>query len=181
MIAKDFQMNRTKMMHLINFASVTCFIKVLLDELKSCDCYSISFDECLNKTTQTYQMDSPVHDLTKSENQKRACYLDSKLMDHATVNSLLINFIGVIDNVDDGSHIIQVSMDGPSTNWKFFEMLQKDRIEKQQDELNNIRLCILHIIDDAFNIGAESSRWNIKIIFKGVFIILHDTSARRGG
>ena len=34
-------------------------------------------------------------------------YLDSKFMCHATVNDLLTNFIGMINNVDDGSHIIQ--------------------------------------------------------------------------
>ena len=68
-IAKDFQMSRTKVTHLINFAIATHFIKTLIDELKSCDYYSISFDESLNETTQTYQMGVHVHYLTKSENQ----------------------------------------------------------------------------------------------------------------
>ena len=172
-------MSRTKMTHLINFAIAAHFIKTLIDELKSCDYYSISFDESLNETTQTYQMGVHVHYLTKSENQICVRYLDSKVMCHATVNDLLTNFIGMINNVDGGIHIIQVSMDGQSNSWKFLEMLQKDRIEKEQHKLTNIRSCILHIIHSAFKTRTESSRWNIKAIFKGVFAILHDTSAKR--
>ena len=72
----------------------------------------------------------------KSENQICVCYLDSKFMAHGTANDLLTNLIDVVNNADGGYHIIQSSVDGPSTNWKFFEMLQKDCIEKELHELN---------------------------------------------
>ena len=66
----------------------------------------------LNETTQTCQMD--VHDCywSKSENQLRVSYLDSKFMGLATANDLLTNFIDIFNNVDVGSHMIQVSMYG---------------------------------------------------------------------
>ena len=48
-------------------------------------------------------------------------------MGHTTPNDLLKNFSDVINNVGGGNRIIQVSMDGPSTNWKFFNLLQKDK------------------------------------------------------
>ena len=79
-------------------------MEILIDELKSSDYYSILFDESLNETTET----------CKSENQICAHNLDSKFMGHATANDLLIN------KGDEGNHMIQVSIDGPSTNWKFF-------------------------------------------------------------
>ena len=41
-------------------------------------------------------------------------------MGHATANDLLANLIGVVNNKDGGNHMIQVSMDGPSINWKIF-------------------------------------------------------------
>ena len=85
----------------------------------------------------------------------------------------------MINNVEGGNRIIQVSMDGPLTNWKFFNLLQKDRVEKEQHDLIDIGSCSLHIIHNAFKIGAESSGWNMKAILKGVFSILHDTLARR--
>ena len=52
-IAKDFQMARTKMAYLIDFAIAPYFMEILIDELKSCDYYSISFDESLNEITKT--------------------------------------------------------------------------------------------------------------------------------
>ena len=68
-------------------------------------------------------------------------------MGHATANDLLTKFIDVIKNLDGGSHNkIQISMDRPSTNWKFLEMLQEDYTEKEQHELINNALCSLHII-----------------------------------
>ena len=74
--------------------------------------------------------------------------------------------------------MIQVSMDGPSINWKFFNLLQKDRVEKEQHNLIDIGSCSLHIIHGASKTGAESSGWNMKAILKGVFTILNDTPAR---
>ena len=80
----------------------------------------------------------------------------------------------MINNVDGGNCMVQVSIDGPSTNWKFFNLLQKDRVEKDQHNIIDIGSCSLHIIQ-----GAESSRQNIKAILKGAFTILHDNPARR--
>ena len=51
-------------------------------------------------------------------------------MDHATVNDLLENFSDVINIVDGGSHMIQVSMNGLFTNWNFFNLLQDYRVEE---------------------------------------------------
>ena len=80
-----------------------------------------------------------------------------------------VNCIDVINNIDGMNHMFQVSMDGPSTNWKFLETLQKDDIEKRQYELIDIWPCSLYVIHGAFKTGAESSGWNIKAIFKRVF------------
>ena len=65
------------------------------------------------------------------------------------------------------------------TNWKFFNLLQKDRVEKEQHNLTDIGSGSLHIIHGAFKIEAESSGWNMKAILKGAFTILHDTPVRR--
>ena len=100
-------------------------------------------------------------------------------MCHATANDLLENFSDVINNVDGGNRMIQVSMDGLLTNWKFFNSLQKARVKKERHNLIDIGSCSLYIIHGAFKTGAESSGWNMKVILKGAFTILHDTPARR--
>ena len=100
-------------------------------------------------------------------------------MGHATANDLLENFSDVIYNVDGANRMIQVSMNGPSTNWKFFNLWQKDRVDKEQHNLIDIGSCSLHIIHVEFKTGAESSGWNMKAILKGAFTVWHDTPARR--
>ena len=39
-------------------------------------------------------------------------------------------------------------------------LLQKDKVEKEQHNLIDIGSCSLHIIHGAFKTGAESSGWN---------------------
>ena len=46
-------------------------------------------------------------------------------------------------------------MDGPSTNWKLFELIQKDQEEKEQKKLLVIGSCSLHIIHGALKSGGE--------------------------
>ena len=75
-ISKDFQMSQTKMTYFINFAIASYFMEILMDELKSCDYYSISFDERLNETTQTCQIDVHFRYWSKSGNQICVRYLD---------------------------------------------------------------------------------------------------------
>ena len=100
-------------------------------------------------------------------------------MGHATANGLLENFSDVINNVDGGNRMIQVSMDGPSTSWTFFNLLQNDRVEKEQHNLIDIGSCSLHIKHGAFKTGAESCVSNMKVTLKGAFTILDHTPARR--
>ena len=119
-------------------------------------------------------MDVHVRSWSSYKNQICVPYLDSKLMDHATPNDILENFIDFINNVDGGNR-----MDRPSTNWKFFNLLQKDRVEKEQHNFIDIGSCSLHIIHGAFKAGAETSGWNMKAILEGVSTILRDTPTRR--
>lgn len=178
-IARDFQMGRTKLTYLINFGIAPYFHEILLGELKNADYYSISFDESLNGVTQTCQMDLHIRFWSSINNKICVRYFDTRFLGHATANDILNKFQEVIDTLDNGNRMIQVSMDGPSTNWKFLKLLQNDRDEKEQPKIIDIGSCNLHIIHGAFKVGAETSGWNLKNVFKGAFTVLHDTPARR--
>ena len=54
--------------------------------------------------------------------------------------------------------MLQVSMDGPSTNWNFFDLL----VAHSLPNLINIGSCSLLIAHGAFKSGAESTGWNLK-------------------
>ena len=166
-ITKDFQMSRIKMTCLINFAIATYFQEIFISELKRCKYYSISLDESLSDIVQTCQMDVHVHYWSSSKNKECVRYLDSKFMSHVIANDLLENFSTVINNVYGGNRMFQVSMDESLTNWKFFNLLQKDGVEKEQHNFIDIGSCSLHIRHSAFKAEAESSGWNMKAILKG--------------
>ena len=103
-----------------------------------------------------------------SKAKKKACvrYFDSKYLGHATANDLLASFNEIMNTIDSGNKTIQISMDGPSTNWKLFELIQKDREEKEQKKLLDIGSFSLHIIHGGFKSGADKNGWNIKSVFK---------------
>ena len=70
-------------------------------------------------------------------------------------------------------------MDGPSTNWKFLDDLNKHRKDNEMPQLINTGSCSLHVIHGAFKAAIESTTWNIKGTLKGCWQILHESLARR--
>ena len=113
------------------------------------------------------------------EDRVKVRYLDSKFFGRATHQDLFIQFTQALFKLDTNK-IFQVSMDGPIVNLKFFEKLQKERLENEQHEqLINIGSCGLHTIHGAFKTGAESTSWNIRKTLHGPYQILHDSPARR--
>ena len=80
--------------------------------------------------------------------------LDSQFLGHTRATDLLKNFkIGLIGL--HSANLLQVSMDGPATNWKFYVNLLEDR--KQEDpnipSLLNVGSCGLHVVQGGFQTG----------------------------
>ena len=90
-----------------------------------------------------------------------------KVQSHVIANDLLEKFSTVINNVYGGNRMFQVSMDESLNNWKFFNLLQKDGVEKEEHNFIDIGSCSLHIKHSAFKAEVESSGWNMKAILKG--------------
>ena len=79
----------------------------------------------------------------------------------------------------DPNKMIQVSTDGPSTNWKFIESLRRYRLENEKSQMTEIGSCGLHFIHGAYKTSAESTNWELKKILQGTFTLLHDLPAGR--
>ena len=58
--------------------------------------------------------------------------------------------------------MLQLSMDGPSINWRVFDLLNSFRREKEWNDLLNFGSCGLHAIHDAFQTGVKARMWDIK-------------------
>lgn len=77
------------------------------------------------------------------------------------------------------SKILQLSMDGPNVNWKFFDSLRGDLKKEFNHEDICIGSCGLHILNNSFKDGEKSTGWNIRGILSSLYWLFQDSPARR--
>ena len=75
--------------------------------------------------------------------------------------------------------MLQVPMDGPAINSKFFDALINYRSKCELPQLINIGSCSLHTVHGALKTAVESTFWKVKQTLKGIWQILHESPARR--
>lgn len=107
-------------------------------------------------------------------------YFDSMFLGHTRAADLLEKFKGGFSKLNL-SNMLQVSMDGPSINWKFMDLLQQDRSESDPNitSLINIGSCGLHVVHGAFKHGAIKAGWKLDGVFRSLYHCFHDSPARR--
>ena len=81
-------------------------------------------------------------------------------MGHATTADMLIHFKNEMALLNPSS-LVQISMDGPNVNWKFYHNLFQERKGKELPDLLNIGSCSLHVVQKSFKKGAKESGWNL--------------------
>ena len=59
------------------------------------------------------------------------------------------------------AQIQQLAMDGPSVNWKLFELICNDLKDQANINLLNVASCGLHQVHGAFQVGAQSCGWEM--------------------
>jgi len=76
--------------------------------------------------------------------------------------------------------LTQVSMDGPSVNWKFLETLQTSLHPDAADpQLLGLGSCGLHVIHGTFQTGHKAADWTINEMLRGLYGLFKDSPARR--
>ena len=92
------------------------------------------------------------------ENKVCSRYFDSRFLGHATAQDLLENLKSSLDKLNPAG-LIQISMDGPNTNWKLLDELIKDRTisDPEIPQLINVGSCGLHVVHGAFKAGANAT------------------------
>ena len=99
-------------------------------------------------------------------------------MGHATAADMLAHLKNGMALLNPIS-LVQISMDGPSVNWKFYHNLFQERKGEELPDLLNIGSCSLHVIHESFEKGAKESGWNLGNTVHSLSQIFHDTPARR--
>ena len=137
-IAKTFTCGATKCAYLTCFGLAPYFHEQLVDMVRNTACYSISFDECMNRISQNEQMDFINRYWDGNTNKVAVRYLGSEFLGHATAVDLLTHFKQGISRLDP-KRLLQVSMDGPNVNWKFYTDLTMERNSEELPQLSEYR------------------------------------------
>lgn len=145
-IAKKLQLQRDKVGYLIVYGIAPFFKQELLKKLNESEFFVIGFDESLNKVAQKQQMDLNVRFWDKETNEVCTRYLNSVFLGRTTALDILNSFKEGLQPLDL-KKILQVSMDGPNVNHKFFRELKKDlNIEPDDKIILDLGSCGLHTL-----------------------------------
>nr|XP_042895913.1 uncharacterized protein LOC122268951 [Parasteatoda tepidariorum] len=151
---------------------------LLLKCIDNAKFYTLLFDESLNKATQQKQLDIHIHFWNPDKNIVETRYLTSAFLGHSVADDLLACFYASVKNVDL-KKLLQISMDGPAVNWKFYNNIQEDLLKEHGVQCNAIGSCGLHILNNAFYKGESETEWLIGSILSSIFYLFKDSPTRK--
>lgn len=174
-IAKRFTCGEKKTAYLCCFGLAPHFKSLLESRVKQ-EQFVLCFDESLNKVTKNEQLD--LHVRFWDTNCVSTRYLGSQFLGHTNAEALLESVCEDLERMNL-SNLQQVSMDGPSVNWKLFDMLQ-DKVEKDTgNKFLNIGSCGLHVIHGALKDGFFKSDNGVHNFLSSLYWLFKDSPARR--
>lgn len=178
-IAKSFACGEKKTSYMVNYG-IAPYVKLqLLEKVKTDSGYVLLFDESLNKQLQLKQMDVHIRFLDSVANKVTTHYLDSAFMGHGKAENCLEHFKHLTEELDL-SNLLQISMDGPNVNHKFYRDFQIQVLAECTDkQLIDIGTCSLHSVHNAFRNAFFETNWNIDNQLLAFYRLFHDTPARR--
>jgi hypothetical protein len=165
-IAKKFTLSKTKAAYSIVHGRAPFFKETLDQQIRDCQVFVACFDEALNRVAQRGQMDIVIRYWNGNDDQVASRYFTSVFLGHATAADLLLKFKEGL-SVLSLQKLIQVSMDGPSVNWKFLP------------QLLDLGSCGLHVIHGAFQTGHKAASWAVNETLRGLFGLFKDSPVRR--
>lgn len=177
-IAKQYASGKTKCGYLVKFGLAPYFHHKVVAAVSKPGClYTVSFDESFNKASQVEQMDLILRFWDTDKNCVVSRYFESVFLGHTRAADLLKSFLKGLASLDQ-ANMVQVSMDGPPTNWKFYEDLVQQRNSEDIPVLLNMGSCSLHVIHGAFKRGAQMTGWNVDSFLRSLHYLFHDAPAR---
>lgn len=178
-IARNFAMGPDKASYVINYGLAPYFNSLLNKQLLECREYVVCFDEALNKIAQKGQMDIHVRFWCNVKQQVCTRYLNSAFLTKSKAENLLESFKEALHPLSLDK-LLQVSMDGPSVNWKFLRLLKSDlELGDESPKLLEIGSCGLHVIHGAFQTGHSKAGWEVNRFLRGLYYLFKDSPSRR--
>ena len=177
-IAQKFTCGSTKTSYLLCFGIAPYLRETLISSIRSSPSYVVCFDESLNKICHEEQMDVVVRYIQGHRVVSR--YLCSQFLGHTRAADIVDAFKDATKELNPAK-MLQVSMDGPATNYKMLELLMEDRnqLDPGMPKLLELGSCSLHIVHGAFATGASKTGWNIDRLLRSLFYLFDNAPARR--
>ena len=157
-IAKLFQLSKTKCGYIFGLAPY--FKEHLLKSLRVSPYFVLSFDESFNQTLQEEQMDLQLHYWEDSLGQVCIRYFDSRFLKRPNAKNLVDALFLSLSKLTP-ERLLQLSMDGRSTNWRVLDLLDEYCAEKEYPSIINIGSCSLHVVHGAFQVGFQAVDWQL--------------------
>lgn len=175
-IAKKFTCGEKKASYLSCFGIAPCFKSLLKEKVKSSKGYVLLFDESLNHELQKKQMDFHVRIWNHDKVETR--YYDSQFLGHSSAEDMLQKFHSCKEDLSC-RNLIQLSMDGPKVNWKFYEMVEQELKSDFSCTLLNTGSCGIHVVHGAFKDGCDAAGWTVQKTLSSLYWLFKDSPARR--
>ena len=101
---------------------------------------------------------------------------------HATAEDMLSHFSSsILDSGLPVQNMIQISMDGPNVNWKFFDLIKEKISLEYGTSVISIGSCGLHVVHNCFKTGCTATDWKPQVssVLSSLYYLFKDTPARR--
>ena len=176
--AENFKLGRTKCSYFVNFGFAPYFSDMLFASVQDSPYYALSFDESLNKSQQSGQMDINVRFWNSEKCVTETRYFNSEFLGGAKAEAILEAFQKATAKLD-ASKLLQVASDGPNVNLKFLELHRDKRQFMELDPLVDIGMCGLHTVHGSLKTGVKAANWTVGNVLKAMHYFLHDSPARK--
>ena len=151
-----FAMSEDKLRYTVNYGLALHFKSILQKDVESSECFVVSLVENLILKSQEGQLDLVIPFFKENLGKVETRYWHSQFIGHSAANDVLEHFCKSLETLNNAK-LRQVSMKGPSTNWKFTYLTNRSRADEQLPKLLSIRSCSLHILHGPFKTGSEKA------------------------
>ena len=177
-IAQSFSCGAIKCAYLACFSIYPYFHELLIEKIRGVKYYTLLFDESLNQINQKKQMNMIARFWDSKSNKVTERYFNSEFIGHATAADMSTHFRNGMVLLNPSS-LVQISMDGPNVNWKFYHNIFQEHKGEELPDLLNIGSCSLHVAHANFEKDPNESGWNLGNTLRSLWQIFYDTLARR--
>ena len=137
-----------------NFGIAPYFNEVLRKEIINAPAFCLLFDESMNRILQNEQLDIHIRFWDDSKCMAVTRYFDSHFCRRPNVDNIVKKLQQSLQKLVV-EKMIQLSMNGPATNWPVFEKMSDQRRNDEIPCVENIGSSGLHTVSNALQNGAK--------------------------